>query len=203
MRLVDRAESILRFCRDCGQLALARHRRRVNEKKFLSMLNCLARLDRVGLRELFLPYSVMRHGEALLYVERNVFLYRGPLLIQRRATVFFHHCTNLQRFDWNTIITVQHRLWRRGLGLSEATETLGPKNWALLEGRLYLADSGSLTDKRRRVRACLQKANLDKKERINLSQLSEKDAVEKAKIYFLHIRAAINRENLDQLWKAG
>ena len=76
------------------------------------------------------------------------------------------------------------------------------KNWALLDGRLRLFDTSSLTSDPRAVRRVLTEAELDRRERALLRKTTERRTAEPLVEFFRFIRRELNRDKLDQLWRA-
>ena len=196
-RSVAARDQLLAAC--CKQLRL---------KNFESMLEQIEYLSSHSLADVLLPFKIVRDGKATLRVDGSLKSYRGPIFIQRKADLFFKECRALDSFDWNDVINAQHRLWRCGVALSDYYDILGPHNWALLDGRLHLADTSSLTRSFRRARQLLSEESLDQKvasmiRRLraipSLGSASECLAAEE---YFSFIRREINLEKLERLWKA-
>jgi hypothetical protein len=166
------------------------------------MLDILDYLSGQGLSDIPLPFNIIRKGEIFLRVDETTIRYAGPILKQRRADYFFEKSVRLTTFDWSEFVQAQHRLWRSGVGLSSAGEILGPKNWALLDGRLHLADTGALTRDYHEARNCLSGEVLDKRQENALGHLKQIKSPDPALEYFHFIRKQINQEMLDELWGA-
>jgi hypothetical protein len=128
------------------------------------------------------------------------------MLKQQRADMFFAMMGGLTTFPWRAIIQGQHRLWQHGFGLSEPVEALGPYNWALLHGRMCLADTAALTDDLHKIRRCLRERNMDRAVKRFLPDggrhpLPRKDPVPQVLEYCSFVRRGINERVLRQLWK--
>lgn len=158
-----------------------------------------------GLAEVMLPFRLLRDATATLRIGDRVELYHGHIFAQRRAD-FFDRSGRFDAFEWDDVILAQHRLWREGVGLSDANEILGPKNWALVARRLRLADLSSLTRSARTVRRLLSSRFLDERQGRVLQRLAREGPPEIAELaarYFEHVRAEINQSRFDALWRRG
>ena len=98
------------------------------------MLRTLKELSGRGLDNVLLPYRVMNDSHAILRINGTVHEYQGPILIQQKAERFVERAEGLVDFDLHQFIAAQHRLWRGGFAFSDASEVLGPSNWALYRG---------------------------------------------------------------------
>lgn len=185
-----------------GVALLSRYCRHRNQRRFLSMLDNLDYLSRHTLDDIMLPYRSLRQGQALLRVEGQTIRYRGPILVQRRAS-FFERPSNFYAFEWDELIEAEHRLWRHGVGFGTFAETVGPKNWALMDGHIRLADTGSLTRDFGTVQHTLRRPQVEKKLRNAIAQLRKRGEEEGAEEYFRYVIQEINREKLEQLWRTG
>lgn len=186
----------------CGAKLYAAHLRRTSRQKFARMLALIEQLKRHGLADIMLPCEVLRDADARLEVAGATFAYRGDILRQRRADYLFEQSENLRSFEWREIVAAHHRLWRCGVTFSTTTAVLELKNWALLDGRLQLFDTSSLTSDPRRVRRVLGEAELDRRERSIARKAVERKTSEPLVEFFRFIRRELNRDKLDQLWRA-
>ena len=200
-------EPVLRSASLYGQRYLAAVLRRARTREFARSLDCIEYLLAKGVTNVFLPCQVLRDQEVLLRFDGQCIRYRGPMLKQKRAETFFEAMGGLETFPWRVIIQAQYRLWQHGFGLSEPVETLGPYNWALLNGSIYLADTASVTDDVRKVRRCLRKQNLDQTINRYLPwschkyPLPRKDPPPLVLEYCAFIRRGINQDSLRKLWR--
>jgi hypothetical protein len=176
--------------------------RRDRRGRFVEMLELLEQLSTDGLADVVLPFRVVRRGAATLRMSDRVVSYEGPILIQRRAAFFGGGRLHVDTFAWEDLVDAQQRLWRRGIAFAEQNQILGPMNWALLDGRLRLADTSSLTRDGRFARRLLDDATLDAKERAVLARLDGSVPAASLREYFRFVRSAINRERFDALWRA-
>ena len=140
-------KAILRVLTDDGVLgpAAALYLRWQRIRGFKRMLSMLDYLHSRGVTEVLLPCTWHRSKRLLLHAGEYQYRYEGPVLVQQRAEHFFASPHNLTRFDWAELVSAQEELWRNGIALSDAAGVLGPNGWALHDGRLKLADTGSLT----------------------------------------------------------
>ncbi len=184
-----------------SRLYAARLRRR-NLKSFERMLALIEEIKLHGMSDILLPCETRRDAEAALEVDSVTIPYRGPLLKQRRADFLFERSENLRSFEWREVIEAHHRLWRCGITFSTTTAVLELKNWALLDGRLRLFDTSSLTCDPRGVRRALEESELDRREATVLQKAAERKSTEPIIEYFRFIRSELNRDKLDQLWRA-
>ena len=199
LRATDRRYRALCEARARSLSAAYRWTRR---RHFRRMLTLVDGMDAEGLSELMLPFRIVRDATATVRAGGVVGRYRGPMLVQRRAD-FFDRSGRFDAFDWNDVVVTQHRLWRRGVALSDANEILGPKNWALVAGRLRLADFSSFTRSMRTARRLLADDVLDERQQRVLGRVTSEgppDMAELARRYFEHVRAEINPSRFDQLW---
>lgn len=199
---VPRRVKVFQAPRRIGHGLLAAYCKRIRSNDFKRMLDILDYLSEQGVSDIPLPFTVIRKGEILLGIDEATIRYEGPILKQRRADYFFEKSVKLTTFDWSEFVHAQHRLWKRGVGLSSAGEILGPKNWALLDGRIHLADTGALTRDYHEARNCLSEETLDKRQENALDHLKQIGSTDPALEYFLFIRKQINQEKLDELWGA-
>jgi hypothetical protein len=175
---------------------------RSRRQYFDTMLQLAPVITERSLGELMLPFHVLSRVDATLRVGDVARSYSGPMLVQQRAD-FFDRTGRFDVFDWDDVIRAQHRLWRCGLALSDANEVLGPKNWALVDGHLRLADLSSLTRSYRLASRVLRRGVLDERSGRVLSRLRNTNTAEyaMAERYFQHVRREVNQERLAQLWK--
>jgi hypothetical protein len=122
------------------------------------------------------------------------------MLIQRRAQIFFERAERIREFDWSAFVEAQHRLWRGGFAFSDASEVLGPSNWAILENQVLLGDTGSLTINFDEACQALRADTLTGRQEWLLSLLGEEEYGEALK-YFAFVRSEINIDRMTQLWR--
>jgi len=201
-RLHTRAGDAVLTLLPAGERLLASRLRRLSQRSFESMLALIAEIERHGLSDILLPWEVMRDAAATLEIEGEHFSYRGPVLKQRRADYLFERSENLHSFEWREIVEAHHRLWRCGITFSTTTAVLELKNWALLDGRLRLFDTSSLTSDRREVTRALDEQELNRREQSVLRRVAERKSSEPIVEYFRFIRQELNRDKLEQLWQA-
>jgi hypothetical protein len=171
-----------------------------NRRSYGRMLDVVEYMQAVGVGDTLLPCRVLRGARAVLRVDGGACTYVGPVLAQRRADVFFDQTAgNLSRYDWSHFVAIQHRLWRHGVGFWFAREALGPRSWALLDGRLCLGDTGALSTDYREVYDALDPPSLDARVR---RQIGKSQPTDRAADYFAFVRREINRERLERLWAA-
>jgi hypothetical protein len=171
-----------------------------NRRSYERMLGVVEYMQAVGVGDVLLPCRVVRGGRAMLRVSDGACEYHGPILVQRRADAFFDQIAgNLSCYDWSHFVDLQHRLWRYGVGFWFAREALGPRSWALLDGRLCLGDTGALTMDYAQVYDALDPASLDVRVR---RQIEKSRPTDRAVEYFAFVRREVNREQLERLWGA-
>lgn len=170
------------------------------ERRFLHMLRLLDHISRHGMSHLLLPFRIVRRARATLRRGAEVEAYDGPIVMQRHATAFFHRSEGFDEFDWRDVIDTQHRLWQRGIGLVDAVDILGPRNWALHDGRLRLADTSSMTTDRDVALRALDPTALDARIARSLAGLRKAGIADAAANYFAFVRWEINQETLEHLW---
>ena len=193
-RIASRSATISN--RLCGVWALARRRR-----QFDRMCAILQRIAEERLENVVLPFEIV-DTECALHAEGMVTRYCGLVLKQRRADIFFEHFDGLECFDWTAPARVQHELWRHGIGLVDADEVLGPRNWAVLNGQVLLADTGSLTENLGEVRRVLSAKVLDDRER-EIPTWWPRNVSRSLPEYFAQVRRHVNQEWLDRLWRTA
>lgn len=176
-----------------------RHSRR---RQFGGMLRVLEEARRREIADVMLPCRGMRRARIRVRLPARVASYTGPLLVQRRVDHFFHRRGGLGLFEWEALIHLEHRLWRHGFALTDADTALGPHNWALLRGRLHLADTASLTTDPRRARRVLAPDVLDSLQERQLRQARRHALEEPFDAYYRRVRREISRERFDTLWCA-
>jgi hypothetical protein len=209
-RSASRARSIFAAFaeRSYAAFSTARHRwlerayRWTRLRYFRRMLSITQHVVRQGLSDLLVMHHVLENSEATLRTPTGVRRYRGPILVQEWA-VFFDRSGCFDAFDWNDVIDAQHRMWRRGVALSDANEILGPKNWALVGGQLRLGDFSSFTTNYRQARRGLRPDILDARQQRVLRRLRNEVPAQAvlAEQYFKRVRAEINEARLAQLWR--
>ncbi|HEX8776460.1 MAG TPA: hypothetical protein VF735_23015 [Pyrinomonadaceae bacterium] len=185
-----------------GERARARRLRQLCLRSFESMVALIEEIERHGLSDILLPCEVLRDAAATLELEGRRFDYRGVMLRQRRADYLFERNENLRSFEWSEIIEAHHRLWRCGITFSTTTAVLELKNWALLDGRLRLFDTSSLTRDRSPMTRALGEEELNKREQSVLRKMAERKSSEPLVEYFRFIRRELNSDKLEQLWRA-
>ncbi len=171
-------------------------------REFQAMQAVMEYLARHELDPILLPYRSIPAGSALLRVGAEVLRYDGPLLIQRRAEILRVRNSSFQAYEWRELIDAQQLLWRYGVALLEPADILGPRSWAVVDGRLQLADTGSLTRDHREARRSLAPERLDERERVVLQRLAlrESGSTALAEEYFRFIRAELHQAAFDRLW---
>jgi hypothetical protein len=167
------------------------------------MLGTLEEIVELGLVDVLLPWSSYPILELILCVEDETLWYQGPVLKQRRADYFFEAAGELDRFDWNEIIVAQQRLWGSGFALKDAAGLLGPNGWALHQGSLRLADTGSLTTNEQQARWVHQERVLDRVTERWLTRTRGTQEHELLKDYLGFIRRHLGVAELAAHWRAS
>jgi hypothetical protein len=121
------------------------------------------------------------------------------MLIQRKAMLFeegiiFDHA------PWREVVSAQHRLWRQGIGLSGSAEILGLRSWALHDGRVYLADTSSLTRDFESARQNLRSEALEIAVARVEKEVKAPGTPNSISKYVQSIREKINEDRLVELW---
>lgn len=166
---------------------------------------CLALLQRARGTQAgrcFLSYRVIGGCRAKIVLDGRVVVYRGPMLLQRRADLFFDTPSeNIRSFDWQMLVDCTHLLWKQGIGFSVIAETLGPQNWAMCNGSVYLGDTSSITCDLDRIRKVLQTEVVETRvERVlQVTSPSDRGIVGE---YFDFVRKEINIFRVEQLWRS-
>lgn len=202
-RIRDAERRHRRLCEARGR-SVAVVYRWTRRRHFRGMIALAQSLARYELTAIALPFEVLAAVSALLHIGDRVERYRGPALAQLRAD-FFDRSGRFDEFRWDDVIEAQHALWRHGIGLSDANEILGPKNWALIDHRLRLADLSSLTRNARTARRLLGGDILDERQGRVLERLRRQESTESvdlARRYFEHVRRSINQKAFDQIWRS-
>lgn len=182
---------------------LAAHLRRARVTAFRHTLRMHRLLAALGLAEgVTLPWRELPPVGATLHAGGRSYPYQGPILMQRRADAFFERAEGLERFEWNTLVDIQHRLWRRGIALADAAGAFGPQGWAVRGDRLLLGDTGSLTDSFDAARRVLAPDLLKRIERRNLRRAPDDATAERVMAYYDHVGSQINARRLAGLWRA-
>jgi hypothetical protein len=133
-----------------GVGAWLRHRR---VRAFLAMIDRLEGVRSSGAAGSVADWSAWRTTRATITLGSARYAYRGPLLKQRRAEPFFVGPATLHGFDREAVVAAQRALWRAGFAAADAAAALGPDGWGVVDGRVCLCDTGSLTsDLRHAVR---------------------------------------------------
>lgn len=180
---------------------LMAHSRRARARDFAVMLDTLDDLDRHGLRDLVVPYRIMRRAVAILRVDGEAIPYTGPMLAQQHVDTFVTKQA-LAVFDWDELVASLHALWRHGFALTEKGENLGYRSWALMDGHVRLADTSSLTRDLGRARRSLRDENLDAQQRMVLTSHRDARTAEAFAEFFRYIRRHVSRAQLETLWRA-
>jgi hypothetical protein len=188
--LLDRAEgSLIRYA------ALRRRQR------FVRMLRVLQYLLRTTRGEpLLLPCHIVTAVSLQARWTGGVLVYRGAALVQRRADRFIAGRFD-SGFDTDAMIRAQHRLWTLGVGLDDGSAVLGPHDWAVLDGRILLGDTGSLTTDRGAVWRTLQPAVLDRACTFLLRRCTDAQRDEATR-HVARARAALTHEALQRIWRS-
>jgi len=180
---------------------LSLHLRRSRIAAFRRVLRIHRLLGDQGAEEAgLLPWRELRGVRATLHAGELRRQYRGPVLAQRRADVFFERSEGLERFDGRELVRIQHRLWRRGVALADGAGALGPQGWALLGGRVLLADTGCLTDDFRQARGVLAPGLMEMLQARQLRRQPDPAALARARAYYEMVRSQINPDRLAELW---
>jgi hypothetical protein len=182
-----------------GKRVAAAYWRRTRLRQFSRMLGMIDLLARSGLGDLLLPYEVVRRSSAMLCVGDRRFRYSGPMLIQRKA-VLFEEGIIFDQAPWREVVSAQHRLWRHGIGLSGSAEILGLRSWALLDGRVYLADTSSLTRDFELARQNLRSEALEVAVARVEKEINAPGTPNSIAKYVQSIREKINEDRLVELW---
>jgi hypothetical protein len=193
-----------------GGRLLAAFLRRKRAQEFAAMLDVLDHATRTGARGALLPCRMCRNLELVLLLGDLKVAYRGPVLIQARAT-FLRADSSPLACDWRSaiaersgswarsVIRAQHDLWRHGIGIADPTEILGPSEWALWCGQIRLGDTGNLRRSFDLVHAALDERALDR--RVDeVVTLADGSWAASALEYFRLIRREINQRRLLELW---
>jgi hypothetical protein len=170
--------------------------------RFNRMLRTLDLMRAMGLSDVVLPHRIIRKGMAVLRVNGCTYRYEGPFLVQRKAE-FFDKSRNFKSFPWEDLITQQQLMWRHGIALDGPAEVLGPKNWALMDGRLRLGDTSGLTTDLKWALRAIKAARLDRKEKNVVCDAKSVNPDDPAEEYFRETRKEINEEKLRQLWRSA
>lgn len=180
---------------------LMAHARRARARDFAGMLDLMDELGRHGLADLLVPYRIMRRAAAVLRVDGRAMTYTGPILAQQHVDMFFTK-QSLAVFDWDELVRALHALWRHGFALTEKGENLGYRSWALMSGRIRLADTSSLTRDLSRARRSLRDENLDAQARMVLASHRDPHAARAFAEFFRYIRQHVSGARLAELWRA-
>ena len=208
-------ESVIKFLRPDGPLTvrqkgwqewLLEHFRRAKRIKKAAMAGRVFRMlyqsETIDIFPCFPETEIVDEVDVSFVWEGQTNRYQGPAYIQRRVEVFGND-TPLDSFNWDAIIEVQHYLWRSGVGLGSGAETWGPKNWCRTkQDKVRLADLSSLTQDKKRVGKRLNSA-IRQKRRQQLERFQPVRCREHIDPYLAYIGEYLNRESLNQLWRAG
>jgi hypothetical protein len=170
-------------------------------RRFRRMCQILQRITRERLFRVVLPFEILE-AACILHAKDTVLHYRGLVLKQRRADFFFEYFDALDRFDWAAPQRVQHELWRHGIGLVDVDEVLGPRNWALLDGEILLADTGSLTEDFSAVRRVLSDELLNERQ-WEIPSWWPHHVSGSLPRYFAYVRQQVNQDQLHRMWRTA
>ena len=210
MRLSSAAILSLLDCASAASRLIAAFLKRKRAQEFEAMLDLLDHATRTRARSALLPCRVYRNLELTLQLGDVKVPYRGPALVQARAT-FLRADSSPHACDWRraimmrceswarSIVSAQHELWRHGIGIADPTEILGPSEWALWRGCIRLGDTGNLRRAFDSVHAALDECTLDRRVDEVLSA-ADADWVPSAARYFRLIRRDVNQRRLLELW---
>ena len=166
-------------------------------RKFARMLALMDRLRKDGHGALVLPWRVVR-GPVRLHVDGRVHPYEGPVLAQRRAT--FRRIDEIVQGDgWAALVDAQHALWRRGMAVADVVRYT---SWAVLDGRVRLADADSLTADPAVARRYVCDAVFAEESAL-VRRLVEGEAAGWVDAYLAYVRGQVNARVLGRLWGAG
>lgn len=182
-----------------AERGLRRYLRHRRIRAFTVMLQVVRRVQTLIQKEVLLPCEVAPQRHFVLETPAGVHRYAGPALKQRRADCFMARQCHLE-FDWQAPIRIQHALWRIGVGLCDADTVLGPHNWAVLDGRLLLGDTGSLVTSRHEAMAVMAEGVRRGVEERLLSHFAPAGYAPAAAAYARTIWTGINPGTLVDLW---
>ena len=165
----------------------------------LRMVDQLTRLERLGISDVVLPFRILRDVEATLRLGDRSLRYQGHVVMQRRADRFWEKVADLASLDWTQIVSAQHRMWRHGVGLSNHRDVLGPRCWGAIDGRVALADTGTLTTSRAEARAALEPRTLARRIEKHVTKLGDREPV---RAYFDFVVPRLSEQMFDELWRA-
>lgn len=189
--------------RKSGENLLAFYYRKKTLLHFRKMLRILDGLSQSDSRDDLLPFEIIKTGSAVLRVNGEKINYKGPIMKQKKADFFFNNSHNFSLFEWSEVVEIQHRLWKNGFAFLSMGEILGPKNWAMLGGKIYIADTNMITDDYEKARRMLSAEKMEKKEKQVFERLESAECKRLAPAYFRFVRNEINREKFDELWKTN
>jgi len=176
----------------------AAYMRESKRRRYRAMIRKLALIEGRGIADVVLPFHYVPEMGATLHVDGATVEYRGHVLIQRRADFFWETFVNLAALDWEQLVAVQYRMWSHGVGLASHRDALGPRCWAMLDGRVALADTGSLTASREEARAALDPARLARR---FAKHLDHADGGEPIRAYIEFVGARITQAAFDERWR--
>lgn len=182
-----------------AERSLRRYLRHRRIRAFTVMLQVVRRVQTLITEDVLLPCEVAPRRHFVLETPAGVHRYAGPALKQQRADWFMARQCHLA-FDWQAPIRIQHALWRIGVGLCDADTVLGPHNWAVLDGRLLLGDTGSLVTSRDEAVAVMAESVRDSVEERLMSRFASSGHASAAAAYARTIWTGINPETLMELW---
>lgn len=176
--------------------------RRARIRRFAQTAALLARTAGTPAADCLMPWRVGYRASLRLHYGGRVKRYHGPVLAQRRADLFYDGCDGLAHFDWGEVVRAQHTLWRTGVGIGDAATAIGPLGWALLDGRLRLADTGSLTADRERAAYVLQPHVIRQTIERRLQRVPP-DLRMQARAYFDAVRPGLDPTLLRETWSTA
>jgi hypothetical protein len=124
---------------------LAQRAKTARIARFQEVCNILRVLANQSAVRSVLPFRLINESVVLDLGDGVRHEYDGPIVMQRKADKFFDLFADFECFDAADLVTAQHALWQCGVGLQDLDEVIGPRNWAMLEGKILLGDLGSLT----------------------------------------------------------
>ena len=178
----------------------AAYMRESKRRRYRAMIKKLTLLERLGIADVVLPFRYVPRMRATLYLNGRTVAYHGDVLVQRRADFFWETFVNLAALDWEQLVSVQYRMWSHGVGLASHRDALGPRCWAMLEGRVALADTGSLTASQEEARAALDPATLARR---FAKHLDHPDGGEPMRAYIDFVGSRITQVEFDRRWRSA
>jgi hypothetical protein len=127
--------------------------------------------------------------------------YRGWGLVQRKVERYCKTRTALDTVDWQTIVDIQKKLWREGVGLGMETDAWGPGGWGVTEdGKTRLGDLGCLVDDQELVAEMLSEPVRESR-RIILMRLQPPETKQYVAEYLSFVSDHLNEETLSRTWR--